>query len=337
MKELFNKLEEATSTTATATTPETAFSFIQIQKSDGEMVPEESSSFAHSDQCTSPNKIQGKEENSAQSPIIIGSNLLKVEPRKILKNASTGNSKPENTSTSNTVNFSDLSLNSNSQISSSTQQIGPSRKISSTGKQSSKDSVTFDIPCPLGKFDEISKEFSRKCSTGTGKGSIPFIDRSIRSDSSASGHIEVRSKSSFSSVSQMKTYLKHIYSRSLRGSQGTFKEDIYEECKEDENAQENADTITGHVTLDSHSQDGSIRQKSKCRPLWWKFFTCLSAIMFAFAIIGFSLGVLMPRKPIDGHSSDEIKAAVEFNYTWEILKLVGAILFCLGALTSIGI
>ena len=212
------------------------------------------------------------------------------------------------------------------------------RKISYAGKQNSKDSVTFELSsCHISKFDESSvqsvfqRESNRKCSTGTLR-SAPFLDKSRRSDSNASAAQSPAERFSISSGSaalRANVPLAGASSRqSIRGPQ----DDRIEEERASEGEHENADN-------DAEMQRAAarVRLKSRCRALWWKFFGWLSGILLFFAGVGIALGTLVPRRQIRSGARDPLdREAVEYNYSWDLLRVAGAIFLGVGLLSLAG-
>lgn len=214
------------------------------------------------------------------------------------------------------------------------------------GKQNSKDSVTFELSsCHISKFDESSvqsvsvfqREPNRKCSTGTLR-STPGVDKSRRSDSNASAATtNAAERYSFSSGSA----IHRVNGQAAAGGGSSSRQSIRGGPPDDRIEEERASDQNDGGRDDAEMQRAAarVRLKSRCRPLWWKFFGWLSSILLFFAGVGLTLGTLVPRRPIGGTSERGALdlEAVEFNYSWDLLRSTGAIFLVVGLLSVAGI
>ncbi|KAL3869979.1 hypothetical protein ACJMK2_042598 [Sinanodonta woodiana] len=80
-------------------------------------------------------------------------------------------------------------------------------------------------------------------------------------------------------------------------------------------------------------------RRRRCSPIWWKVFMWIGVNLLLFGIIGILVGYLVPQKSIffkvdsDNNHGYIDRAAMAFNTTLDVCKLIGLILFCVGGMT----
>lgn len=200
-------------------------------------------------------------------------------------------------------------------------------------------SLTFSLQGPpsspppdlVSHLSQLADELGSKISSAT-KGSIPFIDRSVRSGSEASA----AARSLASSLSAHARSLRALFAHAFLSPRVSRASDPDVIEARDEASAVAARRAVAALTVPLKGKRSDALLAGRCRQLCWKVAIWFGLLLVCVGLLAILVGLRYARpEPFDADASAKDPSAGRFRLSLEMLKLIGLVLLVLGAATLV--
>ena len=190
-------------------------------------------------------------------------------------------------------------------------------------------------PDLVSHLSQLADELGRKLSSAT-KSSFPFIDRSVRSGSEASG----AARSLASSLSTHVRSLRALFSHACLSPHVSRARDPEVLEARGEAVAAAARRAVDALAEPQHAKRVDTLFAERCRTCCWKLAIWFGLLLVCVGLFAMLVGFRAARADLHPHNSHvgaPDASAVQFNFSLETLKLVGLVVLVVGAAFLVGV